>query len=312
MQFKNTALLLTALTAGSAMARSHIHERRHQHPARAVGDIVTAVIDGKVETWRNTYAGPTAAPEAPAAGGVQNAAVQNDAVAASSSTAVPTTTTATTSPTSTGSAFPTGFGGQTQPTGSGDTYCGNQGIPYGSNIIRIEESDLSKYDYTVSLDGSALTEDYHVIFWNKCDQEDQLTGWYAKSFPVDFTVPAGSIQYVAIDSDSQGGFVGLPASEDIPRNSYGSVLGFWGEFDFANADHDGWSGFDVSAIQAQLASQTNFPGLLIEGNGVISSITTNLGTVTNAYTSDEKAVGGIGGNIPAGRLALNATLGYSG
>jgi hypothetical protein len=314
MQFKNSLLLLTALTAGSAVARVHGHERRHQHQARAVGDEVTAVIDGQKVTWVNTYAGPTEAPAAPAVAAAP--AVQNDVAEASitplpTSTAVPTTTT-TTSATTTSTALPTGFGGQTAPTGSGDTFCGNQGVPYGSNIIQITEDSLSTYDYTITLDGSAVTEDYQVVFWNKCDSNDQLTGWYATTFPLTVTVSAGSTSYVAVDTDSQGGFVALPASQDIPRNSLGSILGFWGEFDFSDSNNNNWSGFDVSAIQAQNAGQTDFPGLKIEGNGVVSSITTNLGAVDNAYTSDESAVGGIGGNIPSGPLALTATLGFSG
>ncbi|KAK2810865.1 hypothetical protein FQN49_008504 [Arthroderma sp. PD_2] len=56
-----------------------IHERRHGHShqrfheKRAVGDMVTATIDGKVVTWANDYNGgapaaPTPAPGAPASG----------------------------------------------------------------------------------------------------------------------------------------------------------------------------------------------------------------------------------------------------
>ncbi|KAF3482032.1 uncharacterized protein GIQ15_04791 [Arthroderma uncinatum] len=54
-----------------------IHERRHGHShqrfheKRAVGDVVTATIDGKVVTWANNYGGgaaPTPAPGAPASG----------------------------------------------------------------------------------------------------------------------------------------------------------------------------------------------------------------------------------------------------
>lgn len=313
MQIKNSLLLLTALTAGSAVARAHGHERRHQHPARAVGDEVVAVIDGETVSWKNTYAGPT---QAPAANNVAAPAVQQDNVAAApsvtpSSTAIPTTTT-TTGPTSTGTAFPTGFGGQTNPTGSGDTYCGNLGDPYGSNMIQITQDSLSSYDYTITLDGSGITEDYQVVFWNKCGSDDTLTGFYSTTFPLSLTVSAGSTSYVAIDSDTQGGFIAIPASQDIPRNTYGSVLGYWGEFDFADSANSAWSGFDVSAIQAQNAGQTDFPGLKLEGNGVVSSITTNLGAVDNAYTSDEAALGGIGGNVPAGPLAITATLGFSG
>ncbi|KAI1827149.1 putative TOS1-like glycosyl hydrolase-domain-containing protein [Xylaria intraflava] len=40
----------------------HLHKKYHeQQEARAVGDIVTATIDGQVVSWTNTYAGPTGA-----------------------------------------------------------------------------------------------------------------------------------------------------------------------------------------------------------------------------------------------------------
>lgn len=55
-------------------ARPSPHERRHGHghqhfherqkEKRGVGDMVTAVIDGQLVSWINTYAGPTAAADA--------------------------------------------------------------------------------------------------------------------------------------------------------------------------------------------------------------------------------------------------------
>ncbi|EEA20924.1 hypothetical protein TMatcc_000924 [Talaromyces marneffei ATCC 18224] len=309
MQFKNSLVLLTALTAGSAVARTHGHQRRHQHQERAVGDWVTAVIDGETVSWKNTYAGPTGAPAAPApaaptttgVAAVKNIAeVANAIVGAATSTSTSKTATAT------------GFGATTAPSGSGVTYCGNVGVPYGSNIIEISKDALSSYDYTITLDGSQITEDYEVIFWNKCGADGTLTGFFGHSFPLTVKVSPKSKSYVALDVDTQGGFIGYPSSSPIPRAADGIVLGFWGEFDFASSVNHGWSGFDVSAIQANIAGISAFPGLHISGDGQTSSISTNLGSVSNAYTQAETDIGGIGGNVAQGPLALTAILNYSG
>lgn len=306
MQLKNSIVLLTALTAGSAMARLHGHERRHQHQERGVGTWVTAVIDGKTVSWQNTYAGPTAAPEAPAAAPVAD--VANNVVQAVAPTAAPS---ANPAPSNTNTA--TGFGGTTAPKGSGATFCGNVGVPYGSNMIEIAQDELSKFDYTITLDGSNISEDYNVIFWNKCDANGALTGFFGPTFPLTVKVSPGAKSYVAVDSNTQGGFVGYPASESVPRNAAdGIVLGYWGEFDFADSNNSGWSGFDVSAIEAQIAQNVNFPGLHISGNGQASGIASSLKTVTNAYLQKDTDVGGIGGNVAPGPVALTAILNYSG
>jgi hypothetical protein len=303
MQFKNSIVLLTALTAGSAVARTHGHERRHQHHERAVGDWVTAVIDGVTVSWQNTYAGPTAAANVALAAATTTTAAQvaNTVVNSATSTSGSKTATAT------------GFGASTTSSGSGDTYCGNVGNPYGSNLIEISKDELSSYNYTITLDGSQITEDYDVIFWNKCDSNGLLDGFFSTSFPLTVTVSPNSKSYVAIDTNSQGGFIGYPSSSSVPRSTVdGIVLGFWGEFDFADSANDGWSGFDVSAIEANIAGISDYPGLLIKGDGQTSYITTDLGAVSNAYTEAETDVGGIGGNVSPGALALTAILNYSG
>lgn len=41
------------------------HSRLHKHAERAVGDVVTATIDGQVVQWVNEYAGPVAQPVSP-------------------------------------------------------------------------------------------------------------------------------------------------------------------------------------------------------------------------------------------------------
>lgn len=207
-----------------------------------------------------------------------------------------------------------GFGGVTAPTGSGDTYCGNVGSPYGSNMIEITEDELADYNYTITLDGSFIQQEYTAYFWNNCDQDGQLAGFFDTNFPLTVTVATGGKAYVAIDVDSQGAFVGSPTAVGVPRDpSDGIVTGFWGEWDFDNTANGGWSGFDVSALVAVNSGNTDYPGLALVGNGVTSYITNDLGSAENAYSeSSEANTGGIGANLPPGPVAITAYLAYNG
>lgn len=210
---------------------------------------------------------------------------------------------------STGEYRTTGFGGVTNSSGSGDTYTGNVGSPYGSNIIQVESSVASEYKYVVEFTGSS-TEDWLVVIWNKIGPDGKMDGWYGKACH-EFTIAAGETVYYAFDTDSQGGWTAAKGS--IPTNDYGSYASTWGEFDIGSTVNSGWSGFDVSAIQAQEA------GLTVQGmkicsmldSDTCSSITPGADVVSNAYTSIKADVGGIGGNLVAGPVRLAVTLDYS-
>lgn len=301
MQLKNSLVLLTALTAGSAVARLHGHERRHQHhqrnvEERAVGDVVTATIDGQVVSWINEWSGvPTAA-----------AQVASAASAPAESSATPTAS--ATSSSSSGTA--TGFGARTSPSGSGINYVGNVGNPWGSNIIEISEDEVKNYKYTLKFLGDSIHEPWTVTFWNKIGPDGKLDGWYGNS-ALTFQIKPGETKYVACDEDTQGAFGAAPG-ESLPKDAEGGWASVWGEFDFGNTSNDGWSGFDVSAIQAQNA------GLPVQSlkicdaasENVCSSIAARLSNVVNAYTSNLAAENGIGGNIPPGPLNLVVYLNY--
>ncbi|KAJ6113967.1 hypothetical protein N7523_007284 [Penicillium sp. IBT 18751x] len=243
-------------------------------------------------------------------------------VESSTSTVTPTTTTsAETSTTESSNAawtatpasgeFSTaGFGTVTNSSGSGDTYTGNIGSPYGSNIQRVDSSVASEYKYVVEFTGSN-SEDWLVVIWNKIGPDGAMDGWYGNACH-NFTIAAGETVYYAFDVDSQGGWTAH--KESIPTNSYGSYASTWGEFDFGSTANDGWSGFDVSAITAQEANMS-VQGMKICSkitSTTCSSITTGAGTVSNAYTASEADIGGIGGNLSAGPVRLAVTLDYSG
>ena len=214
----------------------------------------------------------------------------------------------TATPSGTGST--SGFGGSTSSSGSGDTYEGNVGNPYGSNIIEVSESDASSYEYVIQFKGQN-TEDWTVVMWNKYGPDGQMDGFYGKASTT-FTLSPGDTKYYAVDADSQGGWAAASGST-VPTGNSGAYAATWGEFDFGSTTNTGWSGFDVSAIQAQ----NN--GLEVQGmqicdaiGSTCSAITANAGTVNNAYTSAQTDVGGIGGNLASGPARLAVTIDYSG
>ncbi|KAJ5934919.1 hypothetical protein N7466_004466 [Penicillium verhagenii] len=204
----------------------------------------------------------------------------------------------------------TGFGTITNSSGSGDTYTGNVGSPYGSNIITVSESEASSYKYVVQFTGSN-TDDWKVVIWNKYSSDGTMDGWYGNACHT-FTLAAGDTVYYAFDTDSQGGWTAAKGST-IPTDDYGGYASTWGEFDFGSTVNSGWSGFDVSAIMAQDAD-LSVQGMSIcdayNSDATCSSITTGAGTVSNAYTSAETDVGGIGGNLSAGPVRLAVVIDY--
>ncbi|RHZ49211.1 putative allergen [Aspergillus thermomutatus] len=209
-----------------------------------------------------------------------------------------------------GSYSTAGFGSRTSNSGSGVTYAGNVGNPWGSNIIEVSADSASNYKYVAQITGQN-SEPWSIVFWNKIGPDGKMDGWYGNS-ALTLTLNAGETKYVAFDDDTDGGFAAAPGS--IPKDSNGGYASTWGEFDFGSAGNGGWSGFDVSAIQAQNA------GLTVQGmkicdalGGTCSSITPNAASVSNAYTSAEAAVGGIGGNLSGGGpVRLAVVIDYSG
>ncbi|KAJ5118472.1 hypothetical protein N7448_010178 [Penicillium atrosanguineum] len=204
-----------------------------------------------------------------------------------------------------------GFGAVTGSSGSDVTYSGNVGNPYGSNIIQVSASDANQYKYVAQFQGSN-TDDWTVAIWNKYSADGTMNGWYGNACQT-FTLSAGSTVYIAFDDDSQGGWAAAEGST-IPTDSDGGYASTWGEFDFGSTTNNGWSGFDVSDIQAANA------GFSVQGmeicdaiGGTCSSITTDAGSVNNAYTPAETDLGGIGGNLSSGDgVRLAVTIDYSG
>ena len=203
-----------------------------------------------------------------------------------------------------------GFGGSTDPFGAGDTYVGNIGRPYGSNILEVSSSDASKYQYVVKFVGPS-TDGWKVVIWNKVGPDGKLDGWYNDNASLKFSIAAGEAKYIAFAFDSQGGWTAANTTS-IPTDQWGSYASTWGEFDFGSSNNKGWSGFDVSAIQAQNAN------LEVQGMKICSIVpsttcsymTWGANIVHNAYTSSEARAGGIGGNLVPGPVRLVVNIGY--
>ncbi|GAD94772.1 hypothetical protein AN9377.2 [Paecilomyces variotii No. 5] len=287
MQIKNL-LLLAALVTGN-MARLHGHARRHAH-----------VQPGELE--RRQYSASSSA-----------TATASASSPASSSSASPSTSGSSDwLSTPSGDSFSTkGFGARTQSSGSGISYAGNVGNPWGSNIIEVSASDASQYKYVMQITGQN-NEDWDIVFWNKIGPSGGLNGWYGNS-ALKLTLSPGDTKYVAFDEDTDGGFAAAPGSS-IPTDSNGGWSATWGEFDFGSSGNNGWSGYDVSAIQAQSAGQT-IQGMKIcqAPDTACSIITPGAAQVTNAYTKAQADQGGIGGNIAnGGAVRLAAVIDYSG
>ncbi|KAL2835387.1 hypothetical protein BJY01DRAFT_77564 [Aspergillus pseudoustus] len=225
-----------------------------------------------------------------------------------------TTSTASSTPassSSSGSYSTAGFGSRTANSGSGITYAGNVGNPWGSNIIEISESDAESYKYVAKISGQN-SEPWIITFFNKYGPSGLMDGWYGFS-ALTLTLNAGETKYVAFDEDTNGGFAAASGSS-IPLDGSGGYASTWGEFDFGSTGNSGWSGFDVSAIVPQNAGLT-VQGMKIceETSGVCSTITPDAASVDNAYTTAETDVGGIGGNISEDRrVVLDVTIDYQG
>ncbi|KAF9884307.1 hypothetical protein FE257_001885 [Aspergillus nanangensis] len=316
MQIKNSVLLATALTAGSSVARLHGHDRRHaHHDKRAVGDMVFATINGVVQSWVNEWTGHAATTTA-AAPVAEATTVPSGTTEPSPVEAVPTSpvtlnpgTCSSWKDTQEDNFCSEGFGERTYANGLEYIwYKGNVGNPWGSNIIEVSESKACEYKHVVRLDGKHKTP-WTIKFWNKMGPDGKLTGWYGHS-ALTLTVHPGETKFVAFDDDSQGAW-GAAEGKELPTDQYGGYACTWGEFDFGNTHNNGWSGWDVSAIQAQMANMYVQGMKICDANEDKCSTITNFAkSVLNAYTAAEEGVDGIGGNQIAGPVRLLVDIDY--
>jgi hypothetical protein len=351
MHFSNSMLLMTALTAGSAVARLHGHDRRHAHPKldidvlgveaeaptvtaspeaekRDVGSEVFATIDGQLVSWINEWSGAQSsessaeATTTPAsiASPASEAIVEATSEAASTVSPTPVASSSASSGSSNWASYPSngeysrsGFGSSTasKRVGSLDwDYIGNVGLPWGSNMIRVEEDVASEYKHVIRFENDN-SKAWTVVMWNSYGPSGGLNGFWSPNSALGFTVEPGHSIFVAIDDDSQGGW-GASEGEGLPTNFVGQYASTWGEFDMSNSQNDGYSGWDVSCIIAQLANM-EIAGMQIcnHAGEKCSSITKGAGAVVNAYTSADQGKPDKAVSQSAGPVRLVVNLGWS-
>ncbi|CAJ2507236.1 Uu.00g084220.m01.CDS01 [Anthostomella pinea] len=333
MHFSNSILFAAAVGAGNVAGHAIHHRHSHLHKERAVGDIVTAVINGQTQTWANTWSGATAAAavdekvaEVTAAvaaasptAAAEEKAYPTTAVAASASEPEATASSSSSSESS-GSTVASSYkdfcaGKEKRATVAEIAYVGNTGAcGWGSNIMLVADDIADQYDYTVKFTGEN-TEDWKVVCWNKIGPDGLPDGWYNGNVAVEFTLAPGAAQYIAIDHNSQGGCAAAVGTT-IPKDNQGGYAATWFEFDVGNTSNKKWSGADVSSIQAQAAREDGLD-LEIQGmkschSSICSTIGPNLSIVDNAFNLALKLADGLGLNIPDTKASIEVTIAYAG
>jgi hypothetical protein len=136
-----------------------------------------------------------------------------------------------------------------------------------------------------------------------------MNGFFSPFKALSFTLEPNDVKYVAIDTDSTGGWTAYQG-EETPLSDFGAYAATWGEFTMRTAP--GFTSWDVSCIQAQNAGK-DIQGMKIceHDDSNCSIITNGMGKVTNAYTSAETDINGIGGNVQKDHVRLLVNLDYA-
>lgn len=338
MHIQNSVLLLAAMGASNAAGRATHKHHRHAdlHKERAVGDLVHAVINGVEVSWTNTYDGgadsgdaaATASSSTPEVSAPVAAASAKVEVAASSTPAASSETEATSTTSSYATASSSSSGSSDNPdvvtsytpfckannkraTAAQIAYVGNVGSEWGCNQLLVAEDIADQYDYTIKITGQN-TEPWKVVCTNKIGPDGLIDGWYNGNAAVEFTLAPGATQYVAVDKNTQGICAAAPG-DSIPVDAQGGYASTWFEFDMANDSNDGWSGADISSIQAEAAGFT-VQGMQTCHSAICSSIFEGDGglSIDNAFDFAKKLADGLGLNIPTGKTQIDLVLGYTG
>ena len=189
-------------------------------------------------------------------------------------------------------------------------YAGNVGSTWGCNQMLISEDNADKYDYTIKVVGKN-TEPWKVVCTNKIGPDGGLTGWYKGNAAVEFTLQPGATQYIAADKNTQGICAAAPG-DSIPVDEYGGYASTWFEFDFCNESNNGWSGADISSIQAEAAGFEVQAMQTCEGD-ICSTIhqaaAGDVPVIDNAFDNSLKLADGLGLNIPDGPTRINLWVG---
>ncbi|KAJ5574259.1 uncharacterized protein N7459_008686 [Penicillium hispanicum] len=351
MQFKNSMLLMTALTAGSAVARLHGHERRHAHPKpeaeaeveapattaapaldvdvdkRAVGDVVYATIDGVLQSWINDWYGESASSTSSSTTLVVEAPPTTTPEPVPEPTSTPSAVESEVSATPAPSAG-TGSGGAwtNYPSDGQFSQSGFGGSNYKPGSLGIGwqgNTGLPWGSNIIQVSEADANQYRNILRFEGSKTDDWTVIFWNKMSPSGelngFFTPHKALTFTLTPNevayvaidDQSTGGWAAYKGDKVPLSQWGSYSATWGEFTMRPAPET--SSWDVSCIQAQLA------GLEVQGMSICthdkahcSSITTGAGQVSNAYTSALAHIDGIGGNIQDKAVRLLVNLDYAG
>lgn len=313
MKFSATALLLSAAIGASAHPSGHAH--RHAHRSLEARDFFMAKKPAPVLPPPSELPPPPkpapASEEAPPPPPKPTVEAPPPAQAAAQSPAE------TSSAPSSGSSGGFGTGadtytpfcsGKKRATAAQIAYKGNvggTGPMYGCNMQLIKSNIADQYDSTIKFT-NAGSQEQECYCWNKIGRDNGINGFFNGNQAVEFMLSPGGEQYVAFDSNTQGGCACGAGS--MPLTDFGQFASTWAEFDFGNESNGGWAGFDASCLVSAKYG-LNIPGLKMCGGGVCSTINAG-GTGDNAYLAGMEDLDGIGGNLPPGDHHLTVIVDY--
>ena len=192
--------------------------------------------------------------------------------------------------------------GQSTPAknvGSTDSYVGNVGSPYGSNMLPLTNCDVSSHKYSITFN-NADTSKIEVALWNKVGDDGQALSGASRNAFWKFPLEAGQSAAFAIADNSQVAF-----SQACDRNTYpGSFDCTWGEADFGdqNSPNNGGSGYDRSSIQNSKGN-TGLLSVCVDGHDCSSE-------AGNSFVSDKQSNAGGNLYVPPGQpMHVKVTLG---
>lgn len=333
-------LILLAAAGASAHPSGHAHMHRHAHahekrtpvpepapePNPAVGDLVTATVMGKVVQWTNTYDGkgsPFLMGSKPKG---NKKPESSTAPTASSSSAPAAQKTDAPSDGKKGDDNNNNKGGNGKGVTSKTPFCngapalikrataqqiayaGNTGSKdnWGCNMMLVADSKTAdEYKYTSKFTNVDKDEQTCTCF-NKIGPDGKIDGFFHEG--IKWTMPPGAVQYVAYDSNTQGGCV-CNAGKTLRKTTFGQFAGTWLELDFENTSNKGWSGADASSLVPQKYGM-QVDGLQVCSQGTCSTIWPG-GRGDNAYLGGMEDLDGIGLNIPPGKCQLDVKVGYN-
>ncbi|KAL1895990.1 hypothetical protein Cpir12675_002965 [Ceratocystis pirilliformis] len=173
------------------------------------------------------------------------------------------------------------------------TYAGNTGTggDWGCNIMEVECSTISLYEYTAEVTTTDADQDYTCAHWNKIGPTGEVNGFFNSALT--FTISKGEKKCFAFDADTQGGMA-CSAGSKVETTTYSQLAGTWAEYDFGSSINKGNSGSDVSVLVAQ-AYDMSFVGMSITNpSGTLCSWVKSDATNYQAYMKGMEALDGVG------------------